>query len=209
MRYFTSIEKQTDNPFLNLYHMNAVKRNGEPFDYYFASRISDGEVHAKTGTYLAEGVSVYAVKEDDPEQILLVRQYRYPLGREIYELPAGLIDSGETASEAAIREIREETGLTLSVVYDSSDNRAGSQALVPGFSDETCAFVYGTVSGGISEEFLEDTERIHAFFADKEESRRILREEFVAARPYPSLLLFLQSDPKDPFAFLKPLRDLL
>ena len=207
MRYFTAVEKQTDNPFLNMYHMNALKRNGEPFDYYFASRIQNGEVHAQSGRYLPEGISVYAIREDDPGQILLVRQYRYPLGREVYELPAGLIDAGETASEAAVREIKEETGLTLSVVYDSSQNITGSQALVPGLADETTAFVYGTVSGTISDAYLEDTERIHAFFADKAEAARILKEEFLAARPYPSLLLFLQSDEKDPFAFLNPLRD--
>ncbi len=207
MRHFTNIVKQTDNPFLNLYHMDALKRNGEHFDYFFASRIQELEnVHALSGEYRAEGVSIYAIKDDDPEKILLVRQYRYPVGREVVELPAGLIDAGETAAEAAIREIREETGLSLTVCYDSTQNESGSQVLVPGFSDETCAFVYGTVHGDISSDYLEDTERIEAFFADKKEARRILREEFVAARPYPSLLLFLQSDPSNPFAFLDALR---
>ncbi|MBQ7677258.1 MAG: NUDIX hydrolase [Lachnospiraceae bacterium] len=187
--------------------MNAIKRDGSPFDYYFASRIALPEhIHALTGEYRAEGISIYAVKEDDPGQILMVKQYRYPVGREVYELPAGLVDGDESASEAAIREIREETGLTLSVVYDSSANRSGSQSLVPGFSDETCAFVYGTVSGNITSEYLEDTERITAFFADKIEVGHILKEEFVAARPFASLLLFLQSDETRPFAFLDAIR---
>lgn len=184
--------------------MDAIKRNGEHFDYFFASRNTDGNVHALTGEYHPEGVSVYAVKEDDPTQILMVRQYRYPVSAEVYELPAGLIDKGETAAEAAIREIKEETGLNLSVVYDSTANQKGSQALVPGFSDETCAFVYGKVTGELSSAYLEDTERLTAFFADKKEAARILKEEFISARPYTSLLLFLQSDPKDPFAFLNP-----
>jgi len=42
--------------------------------------------------------------------LLLVRQFRPALGRYSVAFPAGLIDPGETAAEAAIRELREETG---------------------------------------------------------------------------------------------------
>jgi ADP-ribose pyrophosphatase len=46
----------------------------------------------------------------DASTVLLVRQYRYPLARHFYEIPAGKIDSGETALEAARRELGEECG---------------------------------------------------------------------------------------------------
>jgi ADP-ribose pyrophosphatase len=46
----------------------------------------------------------------DADTVLLVRQYRYPLGRHFYEIPAGKIDPGETALQAARRELREECG---------------------------------------------------------------------------------------------------
>lgn len=43
-------------------------------------------------------------------EILLQKQYRPPIGSIAIEVPAGLVDAGETAEEAAIRELREETG---------------------------------------------------------------------------------------------------
>jgi len=46
----------------------------------------------------------------DSGELLMERQYRYPLGRELYELPAGKIDPGEATVETAKRELLEETG---------------------------------------------------------------------------------------------------
>ena len=47
---------------------------------------------------------------DEDGKLLMVRQYRYPLGEELLELPAGKIDMGETPMECAARELQEETG---------------------------------------------------------------------------------------------------
>ena len=46
----------------------------------------------------------------DDGNILLVDQYRVPLGKRCLELPAGLVDAGETVEAAAARELEEETG---------------------------------------------------------------------------------------------------
>jgi len=47
---------------------------------------------------------------DEKKRILLVRQYRLPAGKYMWELPAGKVDAGETPLQAAKRELIEETG---------------------------------------------------------------------------------------------------
>jgi ADP-ribose pyrophosphatase len=49
---------------------------------------------------------------DDRKRILLVRQYRLPAERYLWELPAGRLDPGEKPLQAAKRELAEETGCT-------------------------------------------------------------------------------------------------
>jgi ADP-ribose pyrophosphatase len=49
---------------------------------------------------------------DDKKRILLVRQFRLPAEKRMWELPAGKIDKGEKALDAAKRELIEETGYT-------------------------------------------------------------------------------------------------
>ncbi len=75
------------------------------------------------------GVCVAALTPQ--EELLFVRQYRYPYGETLLELPAGKLEKGEDPLEAGKRELREETGAvgkayrSLGVMYPS-----------PGFCDE-------------------------------------------------------------------------
>jgi 8-oxo-dGTP pyrophosphatase MutT (NUDIX family) len=51
----------------------------------------------------------------DGERVTLVRQHRYTIGREVWELPMGAVDQGGLpAQEVAAQELREETGLAAS-----------------------------------------------------------------------------------------------
>jgi len=67
-----------------------------------------------------DGVGILAILEkDNGPEVLLQKQFRPPVGKVCIEVPAGLVDEGETAEEAAIRELREETGY-VGTVSESS-----------------------------------------------------------------------------------------
>ena len=54
--------------------------------------------------------SAVVMPVDDRKRVLLVRQYRLPVCKYLWELPAGRVDEGETPLQAARRELAEETG---------------------------------------------------------------------------------------------------
>ncbi len=97
-------------------------------------------------------VAIVALDEDD--QVTLIHQYRHPLGRRIWELPAGLIDHlGEDPLESARRELVEEVGLAArdwSVLVDV--------AVSPGFTDEAVRVYLATGLTVVDRELLGDEE---------------------------------------------------
>ena len=101
--------------------------------------------------------AVAIVALDDQERVLLLRQYRHPVGRHLWELPAGLRDAdGESPLETAKRELAEEAGLAaerwslLTTSYST-----------PGFCDE---LVLDYLAEGLSE-----VQRPEGFTAENEE----------------------------------------
>ncbi|MET8467496.1 NUDIX hydrolase [Micromonospora zamorensis] len=76
--------------------------------------------------------AVAVVALDDAGQVVLIRQYRHPVGRHLWELPAGLMDvSGEELPAAALRELAEEADLTGGQVDVLVDLHSS-----PGFTNE-------------------------------------------------------------------------
>jgi ADP-ribose pyrophosphatase len=71
----------------------------------------------------------------DPDHVVLIRQYRYPVARYLWELPAGTVDAGETPEQAAARECHEEIGLVPQHV-----ERLASMYPTPGYCDEEMVF---------------------------------------------------------------------
>lgn len=197
------LKRQTNNQFLNMYEVDAVRRDGVHFPYYVATRRQPGDLMYETGQLRPDGVVIYPVYRRDPEKLVVIRQFRYPVNAYMYEVPAGLIDAGEDPIKAAVREMKEETGLDFEAFreYDPSLLRPFVQS--QGMSDECDVTVFGYADGEITGRAQEATEDIEIFLADRHEIKRILREELVSLRAAYLFLAFLNSDPKAPFEFLK------
>lgn len=203
MKKYTKINKLSDNKFLNLFHLYALTDAGRPFDYFFVSRRREDKLKLYTKDIQAEGVVIYPICKEEPDKIIMIRQYRYPLDDYLYELPAGLIDAGETPSQAAVREMKEETGMDFEV-YDAGNAAYRRPFFMgAGFTDESCSAVFGFASGASSREELEDTETIQVLIVDKHEAKRILEEEKVSIRAAYLLMQFIHTDRNSPFSFLE------
>lgn len=188
------IEKKVGSKFLSYYEMEAIHRDGSVSPYYVASRNPDPKtLKAVTHENPPDGVVIYGVLED---KVVLIRQYRYPIGGYIYEFPAGLVEPGEDMVNCAIREMFEETGLSF-----TPKQTARPFFTTVGMTDESCATVFGHCSGTPTNLHQEASEEIQVVLADREECRRILQEENVAIICGYMLMHFIASE-GDPLAFL-------
>ncbi len=107
--------------------------------------------------------SAVVVPVDERGRVLLVRQFRLPAKQYLWEIPAGKIDEGENAFEAAQRELSEETGLSA-----TSWKELVSYYPSPGFLEEkmTLFLATGLTQG---EAHNMDDERIDVQWFTREE----------------------------------------
>jgi 8-oxo-dGDP phosphatase len=122
-------------------------------------------------------VAVAAI--DDDRRVAMVYQYRHPLGRRLWELPAGLLDAAyEDPVETAKRELQEEAGLAATdwrVLLDTASS--------PGFTDESVRTYLATGLSQVDRPDAEDEEAdlsLHWFSLD-EASGMALAGEIVNA----------------------------
>ena len=79
--------------------------------------------------------SVVLIPVLDDGRVVMIRQFRHSGGRDLWEMPAGGIEPGESAEAAASRECEEETGLAPSRL-----ERLGALFPAPGYCDEEMIF---------------------------------------------------------------------
>ena len=113
-----------ENPWLTVWHDEVIRPDGEPGIY--------GVAH-----FANQAIGVLAV--DEADRVLLVGQYRYPLDAYSWEIPEGGGGPGESALEAARRELAEETGYTAGTWRE-----LGRAALSNSVTDERAIFFIAT-----------------------------------------------------------------
>lgn len=88
---------------------------------YDTVRLENGDTSTREVVHHHGGACILPV--DEAGNVYMVRQFRYAIGEELWELPAGKLEAGEDPFAAAKRELEEECGLTadhftdLGVVY--------------------------------------------------------------------------------------------
>jgi ADP-ribose pyrophosphatase len=133
----------------------------------------DEAIDEKSGFQIKRSVvrhrgSAVMLAVDDKKRILLVRQYRLPADRYLWELPAGKVDEGEKPLQAAKRELVEETGYKA-----KTWTKLASFFVSPGFVQERMT-IYLAKDLTAGEAMPMDDERIETkWFKRKEVAKMI------------------------------------
>ncbi|MFH1847255.1 MAG: NUDIX hydrolase [Candidatus Omnitrophota bacterium] len=103
-------------------------------------------------------------------KVVFIRQYRAVIGKYLWELPAGILNKGETPVRCAKRETREETGYEIKVI-----KKIGYIYTSPGFSNELI-HVYTAECGERKETGLDYGEVIKVKLLSKKEIKKFFKE---------------------------------
>lgn len=173
---FRSIRKEYQGDYITYYKIGYETEGGREKIYEMISRDPEIKNQDELNTKKTDAV-IMIIHDSTGERILLNFEYRMAVGEWVYNFPAGLIDEGETVSEAAERELREETGLKLTEIKEVWKE---SYSAV-GFSNEMGSVVIGTAEGTIQKSDSE-AEEIKSAWYTKAEVRALLSEYRFAAR---------------------------
>src|SRR5215831_11648154 len=115
--------------------------------------------------------SVVLVPMPEPGHVKLVKQHRYPVNADLWELPAGSVDEGETPEEAARRECHEEIGLVPATIV-----RLNALYPTPGYCDEQMIFFRLSALAKTEEQaHVDEDEDIEAKTFELREVREMIR----------------------------------
>jgi len=163
------IDKITDNVHLNLFQIAYSDRNGTAKNWLLASRLP----HPKcaTGEFGAPDAVVIVPFHSQKNRLVVIKEFRVPLGGYQYGFPAGLVDEGETSEEASRRELKEETGLTMGRVSHISPPLYSSS----GMTDESVSMVFAECDGEPSNYLNEGSEDITVIFVSPTQAAQMIR----------------------------------
>lgn len=136
--------------------------------------------------------AVVIVAADDRGRVVMVRQYRSAVARELIELPAGTREPNEDAETCARRELAEETGLVA-----NDWTALGGFFSAPGFCTEYLSLFLATGLSAASGQPEEDESITREWVALSAVSRMIAAGEICDAKSIAGLLRYLQRDTEE------------
>ena len=163
-----------ETKFLNLYNAEYSNKGSNIKNWIIASRKEKEnleEVYLNNKELQDDAVLIVPFHKEE-EKIVVIRQFRVPINSYIYEMPAGLIDKGESPQTAITRELKEETG--LDVIEILKNTVKGQLFLSPGMTDESVTSVFCTCGGTISKAYMEEDEDIEPILLSQKEAQELL-----------------------------------
>lgn len=187
-----NVNSLVETKFIGLYDVEYKNKKDEDRHWMVASRKNKSElekIYLNNKEDKVDAVVIAAFHKSE-NKLVIIKQYRVPINKYIYELPAGLLDGDEDINTAVARELKEETGLEL--IEINQRNTKDKLYLSPGMTDESVAFVYCLCDGEITNKYLEDDEDIEAILVSKEEARKIINgNESIDIKLYITLQMFI------------------
>lgn len=165
-------EKVRDGKYLKNYEITYLNRQGREKKYEIVSRRDLKGPEDLGGK--PSGVSIVATMDD---RLLLLREFRMGVNREIYNLCAGMLEPGESLEDCIARELCEETGLQVARIKKILPPSYAAVA----FSDTTTYIAFIEATGGINGS-PSANEQIEAAFYTRDQVKELLASAVFSSR---------------------------
>ena len=129
--------------------------------------------------------SVVAMAITAENEVIMINQYRHPLGENLLELPGGFIDEGEIPHQAVERELLEETGYSFDHVH-----YLGMTAANPGVLNNVTHMFVATGGKKTADQKLDANEEIEVVFLTIDELKQLVRENKIVQSMHISCILY-------------------
>lgn len=179
--------RQVSDGWIKKYVLTYAMPDGSSYEYESASRKSldayRDELEGNAAGEASSADAVCIVPQTATGELLLIREFRYPLNSWCIAFPAGLMEPGEDVAACVDRELREETGYALRAFANAGAGE-GAKALTPlpqagysstGLTDETVHVVFAQVEK-VADAQPEPTEFIEPFLLPIADIPRFLAE---------------------------------